>query len=168
MKSPAYNVKAIPFERIVGTFYTSTEMTDTKLDLLYKSIKDDGYTTPIVCYHDKPTDLYIIIDGHFRYKVMRDHPDIYEREGGMLPVTLIDKTYADLIVSVYRHNITKGIPDVHLTSKMINRLVNLGKSDEYIKKHLDLNEAYLKRFKSLKSFADLYSDTENLSKNDQE
>ncbi len=168
MKSPVYNVKAIPFERIIGTLYTSSEMTDVKFDLLYKSIKEDGYTTPIVCYYDKTTDLYAIIDGHFRYKVMREHRDIYEREGGMLPVTVIDKPYAELITSIYRHNLARGIPNVHFTSMMIRKLVELGKSDEYIKKHLNLNEAYLKRFKSLKNFADHYSATDNVSKNDQE
>ena len=160
MKSPVYNVKPIAFERIIGTAYTSNEMTDSNLDLLYKSIKEDGYTTPIVCYYDKVLDVYCIIDGHYRYKVMRDHPDIYERENGMLPVTVIDKPEEGLIASNYRHNIARGIPNVYFTSKLIKRLILLGKSEEYIKKHLNLSEALLRRFKDLENFSDLLSEDE--------
>ena len=158
MKSPIYNVTAIPFERIIGTFYTSTEMTDTKLDLLYKSIKEDGYTSPILCFYDKATDSYCILDGYYRYRVMRDHHDIYKREGGMLPVCVLEKPMAEMIVSAYRHNLARGIPDVHFTSMMIKKLCELGKSDEYIKKHLGLDEDYLKRFRAIKSFAELYAE----------
>ena len=167
MKSPIYNVTAIPFERIIGTFYTSTEMTDTKLDLLYKSIKDDGYTSPILCFYDKATDAYCIVDGYYRYRVMKDHRDIYEREGGMLPVCVLQKPLAEMIVSAYRHNLARGIPDVHFTSMMIKKLSELGKNDEYIKKHLGLNEDYLKRFKGLKSFAELYSELDGSENADQ-
>ena len=160
MKSPVYNVKPIAFERIIGTAYTTNEMTDSNLDLLYKIIKDDGYTTPIVCYYDKVLDLYCIIDGHYRYRVMRDHPDIYERENGMLPVCIIDKTEDALIISNYRHNIAKGIPNVYFTSKLIKRLISIGKSDEYIKKKLNISEEHLRRFKDLKDFSDYFLNEE--------
>jgi len=168
MKSPVYNVTPIPFERIIGTFYTSTEMTDSKLDLLYKSIKDDGYTSPILCFYDKSFDAYCILDGYYRYRVMKDHRDIYEREGGMLPVCILEKPFAELIVSVYRHNLARGIPDVHFTSMMIKKLCEIGKSDEYIKKHLNLNEDYLRRFKEAKTFADHYAELLSGPQNDKD
>ena len=46
---------------------------------------------PIVCYYAKSQDIYVIVDGFHRYRVMLEHPDIYEREGGVLPVSVIDK-----------------------------------------------------------------------------
>lgn len=158
MKSPIYNVKAIPIERIIPGFYTSTVMTDDKLDLLYKSIKEDGYTSPIVCFYDEALDAYGIIDGYYRYRVMTDHVDIYEREEGLLPVCIIDKPLANLVVSVYRHNMSRGIPDVHFTSMLVRKLVDLGKSSDYIKRHLNINDDLLSRFKNIKSITDMFAE----------
>ena len=59
---------------------------------------------PIVCYYDKKRDVYIIVDGFHRYRVMRDYPDIYRREEGMLPVTVIDKPLDQRMASTIRHN----------------------------------------------------------------
>ena len=52
---------------------------------------------PIVCYHDREQDQYIIVDGFHRYRIMLDYPDIYEREEGKLPVSIIDKPLACLL-----------------------------------------------------------------------
>ena len=49
---------------------------------------------PIVCYYAKAQDRYIIVDGFHRYRVMLEYPDIYQRENGMLPVSVIDKPLA--------------------------------------------------------------------------
>lgn len=90
-QSPVYNVIAVPVEKIVPNTYNPNAVAPPEMKLLYESIKIDGYTMPIVCYHDKEQDQYIIVDGFHRYRIMLDHPDIYEREGGMLPVSVIDK-----------------------------------------------------------------------------
>ena len=42
-----------------------------RLRLLYESIKEDGYTMPIVCYYVKAKDVYVFVDGFHRYTVMR-------------------------------------------------------------------------------------------------
>ena len=83
-QSPVYNVIAVPIEKIVPNTYNPNAVAPPEMKLLYESIKIDGYTMPIVCYHDKEQDQYIIVDGFHRYRIMLDHPDIYEREGGML------------------------------------------------------------------------------------
>ena len=90
-QSPVYNVIAVPIEKIVPNTYNPNAVAPPEMKLLYESIKIDGYTMPIVCYHAKEQDQYIIVDGFHRYRIMLDHPDIYEREGGMLPVSVIDK-----------------------------------------------------------------------------
>ena len=61
------------------------------LSLIHICVKEDGYTMPVVCYYVKSQDVYLIVDGFHRYQVMMDHPDIYEREQGLLPVSVIEK-----------------------------------------------------------------------------
>ena len=83
-KSPVYNVIAVPIEKIIPNTYNPNAVAPPEMKLLYDSIKEDGYTMPIVCYHDKEADQYIIVDGFHRYRIMLDYPDIYEREEGKL------------------------------------------------------------------------------------
>ena len=86
MKSPVYNVISVPVEKIRANEYNPNAVAPPEMKLLYDSIKCDGYTMPIVCYHNKDEDIYEIVDGFHRYRVLLEHKDIYERENGCLPV----------------------------------------------------------------------------------
>ena len=98
--SPVYRVRAVPIEKIEPNTYNPNSVAPPELQLLYDSIREDGYTMPIVCYHDQGRDIYIIIDGFHRYRVMLDYPDIYQREEGKLPVSVVDKPGAPLLSPV--------------------------------------------------------------------
>lgn len=50
-KSPAYQVIAVPVEKIVPNSYNPNAVAPPEMKLLYESIKADGYTMPIVCYY---------------------------------------------------------------------------------------------------------------------
>ncbi|MEK1341656.1 ParB-like nuclease domain-containing protein, partial [Limosilactobacillus fermentum] len=106
-RSPAYNVQPVPVELIDANSYNPNHMAPPEDKLLYQSIKCDGYTMPIVCYQ-KPDGRYEIVDGYHRYTTMLKHKDIYEREGGKLPVAVIDKPLDDRIASTIRHNRARG------------------------------------------------------------
>ena len=90
-KSPVYNVISVPVEKVVPNTYNPNSVAPPEMKLLYESIKNDGYTMPIVCYHNKAEDQYVIVDGFHRYRIMLEHQDIYDREKGMLPVSVINK-----------------------------------------------------------------------------
>ena len=47
-KSPVYNIKAVPVEKIVANDYNPNTVASPEMKLLYDSIKEDGYTMPIV------------------------------------------------------------------------------------------------------------------------
>ena len=72
-------------EKIVANTYNPECGCSAGDEVLYESIKADGYTMPIVCYYSKEKDVYIIVDGFHRYRVMLEHQDIYDREKGMMP-----------------------------------------------------------------------------------
>ena len=57
-KSPVYNIKAVPVEKIVANDYNPNTVASPEMKLLYDSIKEDGYTMPIVCYYDKGSVHY--------------------------------------------------------------------------------------------------------------
>ncbi len=159
-KSPVYNVIAVPVEKIVPNDYNPNTVAPPELKLLYDSIREDGYTMPIVCYHDKEKDKYIIVDGFHRYRIMLDYPDIYEREGGMLPVSVIRKDIDHRMASTIRHNRARGSHDVDLMSNIIKELHELGRSDKWIAKHLGMDKDEILRLKQITGLAALFRDVE--------
>lgn len=120
--SPVYNVKKIPVEKIEANDYNPNKVATKEMKLLYTSIKEDGYTMPIVCYHDKERDKYIVVDGFHRYRVIKEHKDIYSREDGCLPVSIIDKDINDRMASTIRHNRARGKHEVELQANLVKML----------------------------------------------
>ena len=70
-RSPVYNIIAVPFEKIVPNTYNPNNVAPPEMRLLYDSIKEDGYTMPIVCYHVKRNDKDVIVDGVSSWRGMR-------------------------------------------------------------------------------------------------
>ena len=157
-KSPVYGVIAVPIDKIAPNDYNPNVMAPPEIKLLYDSIREDGYTMPIVCYYDKEKDVYVIVDGFHRYRVMRDYPDIYEREGGKLPVSVIDKPIAGRMASTIRHNRARGSHDVDLMSNIIRDLHDIGRSDAWISKHLGMDRDEILRLKQITGLAALFRD----------
>lgn len=159
-KSPVYNVIAVPIEKIEPNTYNPNAVAPPEMKLLYDSIKQDGYTMPIVCYYDKERDTYIIVDGFHRYRVMLEYPDIYKREGGKLPVSVINKELDNRMASTIRHNRARGSHNVDLMSNIIKELHELGRSDAWISKHLGMDRDEILRLKQITGLAALFKDVE--------
>lgn len=159
-KSPAYNVIPVPIEKIKANNYNPNSIAPPEMKLLYESIKADGYTMPIVCYYVKAQDIYIIVDGFHRYRIMLENPDIYEREGGRLPVSVIDKPIDQRMASTIRHNRARGSHDVELMSNIVKELHELGRSDAWISKHLGMDKDEILRLKQITGLAALFKDVQ--------
>ena len=155
-KSPVYNVISVPVEKVVPNTYNPNSVAPPEMKLLYESIKNDGYTMPIVCYHNKAEDQYVIVDGFHRYRIMLEHQDIYDREMGMLPVSVINKPMDQRIASTIRHN--RGSHDVDLMGNIVKELHELGRSDAWISKHLGMDRDEILRLKQITGLAALFKD----------
>ena len=160
MKSPVYNVQAVPLEKIQANSYNPNSVAPPEMKLLYQSIKEDGYTMPIVCYYLADIDKYEIVDGFHRYTVMKTHRDIYERENGMLPVVTIEKDESNRMASTIRHNRARGSHDVDLMSNIVSELTQAGMSDAWILKNIGMDADELLRLKQITGLAALFKNNE--------
>ena len=160
LQGPVYGVIAVPIEKVKPNTYNPNSVAPPELELLYDSIKEDGYTMPIVCYHDEETDEYVIVDGFHRYRVMLEHPDIREREGGLLPVSVIDKPIDCRMASTIRHNRARGSHSVDLMSNIVADLHELGRSDAWISKHLGMDRDEILRLKQITGLAALFREAD--------
>jgi len=168
MKSPVYNVIAVPIEKIQANSYNPNSVAPPEMKLLYQSIKEDGYTMPIVCYYLSDQDMYEIVDGFHRYTIMLKHQDIYERENGMLPVVVIEKDVSNRMASTIRHNRARGSHDIDLMTNIVSELTKSGMSDPWIMKHIGMDADELLRLKQISGLADLFSNREFSNVNEQE
>lgn len=158
--SPVYNVRRVPLEKLRSNAYNPNHVAPPEMKLLYKSIKEDGYTMPIVCYYLSDEDVYEIVDGFHRHQVMKEHKDIYDREGGCMPVVVIDKPISERMASTIRHNRARGSHDIELMSNIVSELVEAGMSDAWIQRNLGMDAEELLRLKQITGLASLFADKE--------
>lgn len=163
MKSPVYNVRAIPLEKIRANEYNPNAVAPPEMKLLYKSILEDGYTMPVVCYYKEEEDVYEIVDGFHRYTIMKTHKDIFERENGCLPVVTIEKDISERMASTIRHNRARGTHSIDLMVNIVAELVEAGRSDAWILKNIGMDAEELLRLKQISGLAALFKN-EDFSK----
>lgn len=160
MKSPVYNVIAVPLEKIRANAYNPNAVAPPEMALLETSIWEDGYTMPVVCYYLPDEDVYEIVDGYHRYTTLKTSERIREREGGMLPVVVIDKDESNRMASTIRHNRARGSHSIELMSNIVAELTRSGMSDAWILKHVGMDKDELLRLKQVTGLADLFKDKE--------
>lgn len=159
MTSPVYNVKAIPVEKIRANSYNPNSVAPPEMKLLETSIWEDGYTMPVVCYYIEEEDIYEIVDGFHRYTVLKTSKRIFERENGLLPVTVIDKPISGRMASTIRHNRARGSHSIDLMKNIVAELVESGMSDVWIMKNIGMDSDELLRLKQISGIAALFEDS---------
>lgn len=157
-ESPVYGIIAVPIEKVVANNYNPNVVAPPEMRLLELSIWEDGYTMPCVCYYLKEQDRYEIVDGFHRYMVMKTSARIYEREHGLLPVTVIDKDISERMASTIRHNRARGTHSVELMSGIVSELARSGMSDAWIMRHIGMSRDELLRLKQISGLAELFAD----------
>lgn len=157
---PIDNVKWVPIEKVQANDYNPNKVASKEMDLLYISIKHDGYTQPIVTIYHEGIDKYIIVDGFHRYYTAKSHKDILERNEGMLPIVVINKDINDRMASTVRHNRARGAHSVQGMSDMVYKMLKNGWSDTDICNELGMEAEELLRLKHITGFSKLYEKAE--------
>lgn len=160
MKSPVYNVVSVPLEKIQANSYNPNSVASPEMKLLYQSIKEDGYTMPVVCYYLSDIDKYEIVDGFHRYTIMKTHKDIFDRENGNLPVVVIEKDENNRMASTIRHNRARGTHSIELMSNIVSELTKAGMSDAWIMKNIGMDADEILRLKQVSGLAELFKNNQ--------
>jgi len=159
-KSPVYNVLCVHIDKIQANDYNPNKVAPPEMALLETSIWEDGYTQPVVTFYDKENDKYIVVDGFHRYSILKTSKRIFDRENGMLPVVVIDKEIGDRMASTIRHNRARGSHNIELMSTIVAELVEMGKGDAWICKHIGMSADELLRLKQITGLASLFANND--------
>lgn len=146
-------------ENVQANEYNPNHVATPEMKLLYESIKEDGYTMPIVTY-DLKNGKREIVDGFHRNRVGREHSDIKNRVHGYLPVSTIDKPVDERIGSTIRHNRARGTHGIRPMSDIVLELTRAGWSDEKICKKLGMDLDEVIRLKQITGLKDAFMNHE--------
>ena len=155
-RSPVYNVLRVHVDKIQANDYNPNSVAPPEMELLETSIWEDGYTMPVVCFYDEENDKYIVVDGFHRLSVLKTSKRVYDREQGYLPISVIDKELGDRMASTIRHNRARGSHNLELMSTIVSELVEMGKGDAWICKHVGMSKDELLRMKQITGLASLF------------
>jgi len=144
--------------------YNPNAVAPPEQELLETSIIEDGYTMPIVTYkewHDESSDevKIKIVDGFHRRLSHQNNKLISDSTLGYIPITDIRQSQTetgDRMASTIRHNRARGSHNIELMSTIVTELVEMGKGDPWICKHVGMSADELLRMKQITGLASLF------------
>ena len=158
---PVDCVQWVKQDLVKANDYNPNSVAPPEMELLHTSIKEDGYTQPIVVYaHD---GIYEVVDGFHRNRVGKECADIRERVKGYLPVVVINEDVSDKnqrIASTIRHNRARGKHQVQAMANIVLDLRRRNWSNEKIAKKLGMDADEVLRLSQVTGLAELFKDRE--------
>lgn len=133
---PVDYVRWVFADRVVANDYNPNSVAAPEMALLHRSIREDGYTQPIVTVAGGKDN--VVVDGFHRHRVGKEKADVRERVHGYLPIVAIDKPMEDRMASTIRHNRARGKHRVEAMGDLVRKLVFMGLTDEEISKRLGM------------------------------
>lgn len=158
--NPVGLVRWVDIDKVRANNYNPNSVAKIEMNLLFTSIKHDGYTQPVVTFYDKDKDQYIIVDGFHRYSTMKNSKYLRELNHNLLPVVVIDKDMNDRRASTVRHNRARGSHSIEGMSDLVYQMLNDGWSDARICNELGMEAEELVRLKYITGYAKLYEKAE--------
>lgn len=158
--NPVGLVRWVNIDKVRANNYNPNAVAKIEMNLLFTSIKHDGYTQPVVTFYDKDKDQYIIVDGFHRYSTMKNSKYLRELNHNLLPVVVIDKDMNDRRASTVRHNRARGSHSIEGMSDLVYQMLNDGWSDARICNELGMEADELVRLKYITGYSKLYEKAE--------
>ena len=159
-ENPVDRVLWVPAEDVVANNYNPNSVASKEMHLLYTSVKEDGYTMPIVTIRDEKLGKYVIVDGFHRNMILRKYADIAERCHGRLPIVVIEKDIDQRMASTVRHNRARGTHSVDGMVNIVFSMMRDGKSERYICEKLGMEAKEFNKFKYITGFAKIFKNYE--------
>lgn len=153
-------VRWVSLDQVEPNDYNPNSVAKVEMGLLYKSIKHDGYTQPIVTIYDEDKDKYIIVDGFHRYFTCKRNKDILERNKGLLPIVVIEKDINERMAATVRHNRARGEHSVSGMSSMVFEMLENGWTEADICNHLGMEAEEVLKLKHITGFSKLFENVD--------
>jgi ParB-like chromosome segregation protein Spo0J len=155
-EEPVDHVQWVDTDNVEGNDYNPNEVATPEMDLLRKSIDQDGFTQPVVTYQIGESE-YEVVDGFHRTLLAKEDDGISDRLDGYVPVTVIDKPKDERMGSTIRHNRARGTHQIRDMSNLVTELVQRGWDDQRIGEELGMELDEVLRLKQVSGLKEAFS-----------
>jgi len=146
--------KLVKLEKLVANNYNPNIVAKPEMDLLEKSILQNGFCFPIITIYDKIQDKYIIVDGFHRHLIAK------KLEMEEIPIVEIHDDIKQRMSATIQFNRAKGTHQIEDMSLIVKELFDLGWDDVKISQQLGMDAEELLRLRQFTGMANLFKDSE--------
>lgn len=140
---PISTVHWVDRDELVANNWNPNRVFRPELELLHRSMIEDGWTQPIVA-RQQEDGRYEIIDGFHRW-TLAEEPDIRDLTGGLVPIVLVDTDHAHSRISTVRHNRARGSHYVNLMASIVCELSDMGLTEAELIDELGMEAEEVRR-----------------------
>lgn len=158
---PVDNIQWVRADRIQANDYNPNVVAPPEMELLALSVREDGYTQPIVTWAQN--GHFEVIDGFHRNRVGREDEAVANRLGGYLPVVVANDgrtDRGDRIASTIRHNRARGKHQIGAMADIVIELKRRNWTDKKIGAHLGMEPDEILRLSQITGLAEMFADRE--------
>lgn len=112
-------VEYVPITSIGPNQYNPNRQNESDFELLCKSIREDGFTQPVIVHRQSMK----IVDGEHRWRAA------CKLGYSEIPIVLVDMTEEQMKIATLRHNRARGSEDIELSQQVLRDLQSLGAMD---------------------------------------
>jgi ParB-like chromosome segregation protein Spo0J len=159
---PVDFVRWVPAEAVTANDYNPNSVAPPEMKLLEHSIREDGYTQPIVGWERTDGSLEVV-DGFHRHRVGRESRRVRKRVHGYLPIAVANDhrtDRGDRIAATIRHNRARGKHRVDAMSDIVVELKRRNWSDEKIGRELGMEPDEVLRLTQITGLTEMFADRE--------
>lgn len=154
-------VQWVKTEGVIANDYNPNSVAPPEMKLLELSIKEDGYTQPVVTWQRE--DHREVVDGFHRTRVAKESEYVRNRVKGYVPVVTINggrTELTDRMAATIRHNRARGKHSVDSMSDIVVELKKRNRSEDWIAKHLGMDADEVLRLCQISGLIELFSNHE--------
>lgn len=149
---PCMEPRLVAREKVVANTYNPNHVPAEKMELLARSIQDNGFCFPIVTIWDADQEVYVIIDGFHRRMICEpEWLDIPE-----VPVIVLPHDMTKRMAATIQFNKARGVHQVDLDADVIRALIEQGLTEEEISARLGIDTDTVYRYKQITGVAELF------------
>lgn len=152
---PCATTVLVSTSMIAANGYNPNVVPGDKMELLKRSILDNGFCFPVVAIWDDDRDAFCIVDGFHRWTI--------GGEGWLdfdyIPLVWLDHDINQRMAATVQFNKARGVHQVDLDAEVIRSLIEQGMSEEDISIHLGIDEETVHRYKQVTGVAELFKNT---------
>lgn len=153
---PCCSTIIVSTELVVANGYNPNSVPEEKMELLARSILDNGFCFPIVTIWDEEQEKLVIIDG-FHRSLMAG-----ARWLGLshVPVVVLEHDITKRMAATVQFNKARGVHQVDLDAEVIRKLIEQGLADGEVAERLGIDLETVHRYKQLTGVAALFANSE--------